>query len=108
MINNIIICIAAVLFVVAYIVSGIYNLHMFQQNTYIAGEEIAWLKKNNDRQRILLLDIIFALLDLAVNVPFTKGVFSAMMLLNIWYFIQMEKISNKKVLVIDLWYSSLE
>ena len=99
MINNIMICIAAVLFVVAYIVSGIYNLHMFQQNTYIAGEEIAWLKKNNDRQRILLLDIIFALLDLAVNVPFTKGVFSAMMLLNIWYFIQMEKISNKKVLV---------
>ncbi|MCR4782502.1 MAG: UDP-N-acetylmuramoyl-tripeptide--D-alanyl-D-alanine ligase [Lachnospiraceae bacterium] len=81
----------------AMISAGIYNLHMFQQNSYINSEEITWLIKHNDRQRILILNVIVGVLSILNFWPL-KVLVCLLMILNIWYFIKMEGLSQKKPL----------
>ena len=89
--------------IIAMYFIGVYNLHMFQQNTYINSEHAVWLEKFNERQRVLLLSLIFGLLvEIALEVS-KEGfigifyVFIAIVMLI--YYIKIEKLPMKKPLV---------
>lgn len=88
-----------VIFFSTFLMSGIYNFHMFQQNTYSGREEIDWLKKHNSRERVLLLDLIFGLLAAVTDLRVFEVIFDLIMLLTLWYFNVMEDKSSKKKLV---------
>jgi UDP-N-acetylmuramoyl-tripeptide--D-alanyl-D-alanine ligase len=83
---------------IALICCGIYNLHMFQQNGYINKEELVWLGKHNDRQRDLLFNLIFGALAL-IDFWLFRVLFVLVLVLNIWYYMTVERMSQKKPLV---------
>ena len=87
-----------VIFFSTFLMSGIYNFHMFQQNTYSGREEIDWLIKFNSRERVLLLDLLSGLLAIT-GLKVFEVIFALTMLLTLWYFNAMEDKSSKKKLV---------
>lgn len=91
--------ISLVITVFFMIFSGIYNLHMFQQNTYINSEEIVWLKKFNERQRVLLLVFIVGCLSFFDTLKYVRFFYAFISLITLIYYIKIEKIKIKKPLV---------
>jgi len=56
--------ITGILTIPVVLLAGRYNLHMFQLNTYMNGEQRAWLGKNHGRQRMLLVLLVLGVLNL--------------------------------------------
>lgn len=95
--------ISLVITIIAMYFIGVYNLHMFQQNTYINSEHAVWLEKFNERQRVLLLSLIFGLL-VEIALELSKegfiGIFYIFIaIVMLIYYIKIEKLPMKKPLV---------
>ena len=73
--------ISAIIAIIAYRYTLIYNLHMFQLNGYKNKEHINWLKKYKKRQWVLGVALILGALDIAL-----PGVITDIISL-LWFFL---------------------
>lgn len=76
-----------------------YNLHMFQQNTYLAGEQFAWLRKNWMRQDILIVHLALAAWLALTRFWLAVLLFAAVTCFVLYYFDFLRSYLAKKPLV---------
>lgn len=91
--------ITGILTIPVVLLAGRYNLHMFQLNTYMNGEQRAWLGKNHGRQRMLLVLLVLGVLNL-VRPTWVGLVLQLLAALIAWrFFLYLKQINTKKDLV---------
>lgn len=90
---------AIVLSVPGLLLAGRYNLHMFQLDSYMNVEHMAWLKKNWKKQGLLLMQLALGVLAIFIRHVATFSVLILMDLIITRYYFYLKKNNTKKKLV---------
>lgn len=96
---KILIIAAIVMAVPAILLAGRYNLHMFQLDSYMNVEHMAWFKKNWKKQGLLILQTLLGILAFFVRHTAVFSVLILMDLIIIRYYYYLKKNNTKKKLV---------